>query len=200
MTVHDDAGNNAMADGYWFERDWTAPLLSTRNQQYINSNQFQKSLAKIFNSISSSKWKENCIDALWSYNRAFSLPDMEQSFLQGWRCFEYLLGAENKSLDNVLNRVIFHYKEPEYVRQLLNHLRLRRNSIVHGRKMELHDDETLVFQLNSVIVHILFRYILNEFKFKRLEELYEFWDQEVDLEKRRKISRLLEMVDSYQKK
>ena len=115
------------------------------------------------------------------YVRALDSRDYDSAFIKLWGVLEYLTNTLKDSYDKTIRRASFLYKDREYNRQVLEHLRQYRNKSVHLGAGE-NDIDTHVYQLKSYVEQLLLFHIANSFGFKSLEEASRFMDFQHDKE------------------
>lgn len=85
------------------------------------------------------------------YARSLDGVDHESSFLKAWSMLEWLTAInENENYGEIIKRVLFLFEDQDYHRQVLEHLRLRRNATVHKGQV-IEDAEPLIFQLKKYV-------------------------------------------------
>ncbi len=109
------------------------------------------------------------------YVKALDQRDFNSTFLSLWSLLERLT---NTLLDNykvTVRRAVFLFKDREFHRQILNHLRSYRNRAVHaGEKTD--EIEAPVFQLKFYVEQLIFFHIYNTLGFLSMREAAEFLD------------------------
>ena len=124
--------------------------------------------------VSKSPWRNRCKSAVVRYFEAFSNPNLEESFLDGWRLFENISGSRYEKIDTQLLRASNIFENHKEYSIVGKHLALRRNLLAHGHAIKTDDHETLAFQMLQFVAPFLERYILNGFGFASPEEFWEF--------------------------
>ncbi|MGE4501208.1 MAG: hypothetical protein AB7C96_12735 [Hydrogenovibrio sp.] len=114
------------------------------------------------------------------YVRALDSPDYNSAFISLWSVLEYLTYTLKDSYDKTIKRTSFHYKDREYARQVLEHLRRYRNKSVHLGAGESEID-THIYQLKNYIERLLKFHISNHFGFESIEEAAKFMDLQHDI-------------------
>ncbi|MBL3576336.1 hypothetical protein [Rhodovulum sulfidophilum] len=163
------AGNN-----FWYE-NWNGgpgPKITSDREIEIWEQRFEM----LTRSLSTSPWREKCRLSLAQYFKAFSQPNLEDSFLEGWRLFEEISGSRGEKINDKVKRAANIYKKSTQQRIVGKHLKVRRNSLTHGHKIEASDEEMLAFQMLHFLAPLLEHYILNGFRFSKQDELWEFLD------------------------
>ena len=118
----------------------------------------------------------------WIRRYALALDEakLHNAFLQLWSLLESLVGAQNANYKQMVKRAAFFYKDHSLAREILNHLRERRNRAIHaGQSIE--DAEVLVFQAKQFCEFILRFLLSRSYYFKSFEEYRQFLDCPTDL-------------------
>jgi hypothetical protein len=121
----------------------------------------KQTLEGLFQSINTSKWQDICRFSATRYFKAFSNPNLEESFLDGWRLFENISGHRNDPIEKKILRVSSVFKERMTYKIIGKHLALRRNLISHGHRIDAEDNEALAFQILNLINFYLYLLIQN---------------------------------------
>lgn len=180
-TTHFENGKLAH-DGFWHE-NWAGG--STRKIRSVEAMAaWEKRVQQLVEGISKSPWRGSCKSAAARYFKAFSNPNLEESFLEGWRLFENISGSQHTNIpDKILRASNIFEANTEYL-LIGTHLSHRRNLLAHGHAITGNDEETLVFQMLRFVVPFLERYILNNFNFQSEKEFWEFLDLPAQKDKR----------------
>lgn len=120
---------------------------------------------------------------LLEYNRALDNVDQNTAFFQLWRLLEKLTGTEQARYEDTVRRASRIFKHREYYRMLLNILRQIRNESIHVGSKRIDDQNYHLAQLKNIVEHLLKFFISDPFKFKNLNEAFEFLDLTDDLQK-----------------
>lgn len=161
-------------DGFWHENWVGGPRRASPSSQ--NMQAWEKRYDQLTKGISRSLWRELCKSAAARYFKAFSNPNLEEAFLDGWRLFENISGSRYEKIEAKITRASNVFKENIEFRVIGKHLALRRNLIAHGHPIKIDDYETLSFQMLQFVLPFLERFILNSFSFSSPEEFWEFLD------------------------
>ncbi len=173
MTTHREDGS-LVHDGFWYENWEGGPDSSLSDERKIAA--WEKNYNDLVQGVAKSPWSENCKSAAARYFKAFSNPDLEESFLGGWRLFEDISGPRQDSIKEKLARVSNVFRDRPEHRIIGKHLALRRNLVTHGQPIDIGDEETLAFQMLRFVHPYLCQFIWNPFSFATLEEFWEFLD------------------------
>lgn len=172
-TTHLESGKLSH-DGFWHENWVGGPnekALSTER-----TSAWEKRFQQLLLGIAKSPWRNRCKSAAARYFKAFSNPNLEESFLEGWRLFENISGTRHEKMkDQILRASNIFEDNIEYL-TIGSHLALRRNLLAHGHTLKADDEETLAFQMLRFVAPFLERYILNGFNFSSPKEFWEFLD------------------------
>ncbi|MYA88711.1 MAG: hypothetical protein F4X97_09720 [Boseongicola sp. SB0662_bin_57] len=172
-TTH-NADGSLTHDGFWYE-NWAGRDIRSRPPKEMLAS-WEENYGQLVQGVARSPWPELCSSAAARYFKAFSNPNLEESFLEGWRLFENISGPEDDKVERKLIRVANVFQENTEHRIIGKHLALRRNLITHGRPISADDEETLAFQMLQFVHPYLTRFIMNQFSFAAPEEFWEFLD------------------------
>lgn len=161
-------------DGFWHENWVGGPRAKTLDVNSITA--WKKRVQQLVKEVSKSPWRDPCKSAAARYFKAFSNPNLEESFLEGWRLFESISGSRHDKIKNQILRASNIFEDNIEYQIIGHHLSLRRNLLVHGHAIKADDDETMAFQMRRFVAPFLERYILNGLNFNSLKEFWEFLD------------------------
>ena len=156
-------------EGFWHE-NWVG------GPNYKKAKGWERRYDQLSKGVAKSPWRDQCKSALARYYKAFSNPNLEESFLDGWRLFENTTGIRSQSIAEKINRASNVFGNNIEPRVIGKHLAHRRNLIAHGHAIKTDDDELLAFQMLQFIVHYMELFILNGFEFSTLKDFWEFFD------------------------
>ncbi len=168
ITTHDVNGL-LTHDGFWHENWVGEPNKKMLSKEDLVS--WEKLYEPLSKGVLQSPWSSFCRSAVVRYFKAFSNPNLEGSFLDGWRLFENISGSRRENIETKLTRASHIFQDNVEYRIVGKHLALRRNLISHGHPINTEDEETLAFQMLQFVLPFLTRFILNGF-FAKPEE---FW-------------------------
>lgn len=172
-TTHTENGK-LTHDGFWHENWVGGPNRKALKAEVMAA--WEKRVHQLEEGISKSLWRDRCKSATARYFKAFSNPNLEESFLEGWRLFENISGLRYEKIsDQILRASNIFENNTEYL-IIGRHLALRRNLLAHGHAIKTDDEETLAFQMLQFVAPFLERYILNGFGFASPNEFWEFLD------------------------
>lgn len=172
-TTHTEKGE-LTHDGFWHE-EWVGGP-NKPNLKPLALRNWERRFEQLVNGCSTSAWKMECKSAAARYFKSFSNPNLEESFLEGWRLFENISGSRFEKIDDKLRRASNIFEENLEYLVVGRHLALRRNLLAHGHAIRSGDDETLAFQMLQFVAPFLQRFILNSFSFASPKEFWEFLD------------------------
>ncbi|SOH93743.1 hypothetical protein SAMN06273572_102421 [Monaibacterium marinum] len=169
-------------DGFWHENWVGGPVRRTRSTEAMIA--WERRVQQLMEGTSKSPWRDSCKSAAARYLKAFSNPNLEESFLEGWRLFENISGSRHTKIPNQILRAsnVFESNTEYFI--IGKHLALRRNLLAHGHAITADDGETVVFQMLRFVVPFLKRYILNSLNFQSEKEFWEFLDLPAQNDKR----------------
>lgn len=170
-TVHFDNGKMAQ-DGFWIENWVGGPDQKNRTAEEWTA--WEENVRQLDLGLGRSRWRAQCKSAAARYYKAFSNPNLEESFLEGWRLFENISGSRREKIGDQLVRVSNMFEDNAEYLILGKHLALRRNMLAHGHAIKADDEETLAFQMLFFIVPFMRQYVLNGLGFRSPEEFWEF--------------------------
>ncbi len=185
-------------DGFWYENWVGAPKLLNLNASLQRA--WSLRFNQLVEGVSQSAWRPHCKRSAARYFKAFSNPNLEESFLDGWRLFENVTGSRFEKAKDQINRASNVFEDNIDYRIVGKHLALRRNLIAHGHPIKTDDEEVLAFQMLRFVVPYMEAYILNGFSFKSLEDFWEFLDlphSRIDRDQERnELNRRLSLLDT----
>lgn len=169
-TLHDEDGA-VMGDVCWYEPDFyresQAEDLSENMNDLLVFNQ------EVLSKLKKLHYKKELELLLIRYVRALDSSDYDKSFIQLWGILEALTSTLHDRYDETIKRTVFHFRELEYNKNILEHLRQYRNKSVHAGK----GDNTVninVYQLKRYVEALLIFHINNQFKFPNLNDAGRF--------------------------
>lgn len=176
-TLHLDKGS-IESNVYWYEPEYfkkqkCIDLLSNSDDSLEFITQVRKLLGK-------SKYRSEIEAAIIRYVRALDYQDLNVSFLKLWSLLEYLTdtGKARTDYDETIKRTIFHYKERDLEKQVLEQLRQNRNQTVHTGS-DGQNIKTKVYQLKRYVEKLISFHLENSFGFSTLQESCNFFDSPI---------------------
>jgi hypothetical protein len=141
-------------------------------------------------------------DAVCRYARAYDSASMEDSFLASWSLIEFLTGSDNHKLAAQRSANLF-YKDDDLARVIAEHLRTRRNDLVHG-DASFYDAEVLAYQAKLFVESLIRFLVFGDERFKNREEFGAYLDlpnsREKLSERRRALASKIKQIDRKSRK
>lgn len=127
-TLHLPTGKMA-TETYWYEFNnfSSAQMLSVED----NWNQLYKFEKTVRYKVTKHRYRSEITDAILKYTRALDHNDLNNAFLSLWTLLENLT-ASVASYDEAIRRTLFLFRDREFHKQLLEHLRDYRNKTTHS--------------------------------------------------------------------
>jgi hypothetical protein len=169
-TIHHQDGE-AVQNGVWFEPNFTPARLFRPDKPDVVQSNSRWALRQ----IQASKYGERLTTSLLRFVRAFDEPEANTAFLRLWGALEALTTPGQADYDSLVRRCSFLFKEVDFHRQLLEHLREYRNASVHAGE-ESDRARTHCYQLQLYFVSLIWFHVRNAKVFTTLEEANEFLD------------------------
>ncbi len=160
-TLHLPDGALASTDRYWYEADFiagSAPADLANRWARIRSAE-----RHVRKRIRSSEYSSELVAAFTRYARALDGATLELCYLKLWSLLEFLTGTGEKRYDQTIKRCLFISGDRDYDKQVLEHLRDRRNEFVHSARVS-DDVEHHLFQLKRFVENLLLFHLNNRFK------------------------------------
>jgi len=180
------ADSTLVEDKWWHDRGYRGPQKVYDVTETWDA--LRKYEAKARTKIRTSRYKDLLVNGLLRYVRALDGRDYESVFLKLWSLLEHLTLSVRAEV--TAKRAAFLWKDYEFHKEILQHLRDNRNSMVHldqfgGR------GEALVYQLKRYVEALLEFLIFSGSKFKSAEEIKHFLDLGTNRELLAERSRLI---------
>lgn len=177
-TLHHKNGNK-VDDTYWYEPDHFKEhsKVDFAKNSY-KTLEFTKNARK---ALKKNRYRKDVEVGIVRYVRALDSTDYNSVYIKLWSVLEYLTHTLKDSYDKTIRRTSFQYKDREYAREVLEHLRQYRNKSVHLGAGES-DIDAHVYQLKSYVEQLLRFHIANHFRFESLEEAAKFMDLQPDID------------------
>ena len=198
-TLHKPDGK--LASGFfWHEPDFVVPaIVKSLTAEWKKLQKFER---WVRNRLRQTTDADFISDAIRRYTRALDEKKLDNSFLKLWSLLEFLTGTISESYDRTIRRVVFRYKEPDWERQVLEHLRDHRNRAVHHME-STEQSETLVYQLKRYVEHLLVFHLKCLNTFSSLKECWQYLDMPRDraeVQKRLALARrTLKLIDKRER-
>lgn len=192
-TIHQENGD-LIPGLFWYEPDFVEPTqLPDLGKQRADLRQ---AMDHIQNSLAKSELADAAREGLRRYGTALDRPDWALSFRQLWMTLEFLTNTLKLSYNVTIKRIASMYKDYDLALEIADHLRDRRNKLVHIRQ----DDpqaETLMFQAKRFVETLLWLYIHDPFKLKSRDEVSHFLDLPKDLTELRRRRKLIDAAEKF---
>lgn len=144
-------------------------------------NKIEKDRRLIMNKLRHHPFQRETVELLIRYGKAISNRNHDLSFLALWGVLEHLTDNVGARYNETIKRASFCFEDPRYERELLHHLRLRRNKFVHsGRSGE--ERVQRVYLTKIYVETILAKIIFNEYSVNSLQEFGEFLGMHTNIE------------------
>ena len=152
-TLHKSNGKLATED-FWYEPNFVKPSFSFPiTNEYEKLKKYEK---VIRSKIQKSNYGSEIEDSILKYTRALDEKNFNNSFLALWSLLENLTVSGSSHAD-VVSRTLFLYKDREFHKLILEHLRSYRNKTVHTGDSISEGMETLLYQLKGYVEMLLER-------------------------------------------
>lgn len=163
--------NGEIATGiYWYDQLTYAETICERVKDWAA---VQEEEAKLRHLLSLLAYPEFMKQAFVRYTRSLDSSDHDSSFVKLWSLMEYLtVMRQDENYGEMINRVLFLHADEEYHRQVLEHLRARRNASVH-RGESSSEMEAFVFQLKQYVERLMAFHLEIRRQYKSPEEAAE---------------------------
>lgn len=169
-TLHKSNGKLATED-FWYEPNFVKPSSSFPiTNEYEKLKKYEK---VIRSKIQKSNYGSEIEDSILKYTRALDEKNFNNSFLALWSLLENLTVSGSSHAD-VVSRTLFLYKDREFHKLILEHLRSYRNKTVHTGDSISEGMETLLYQLKGYVEMLLSFHLFNNLKFKDISESSQF--------------------------
>lgn len=174
-TLHFPDGNPATKGIFWYEPDYLEKTTDI-SREWTEINHLEQKVRK---RLLNHHYRTDMEDAIRRYARALDYRDFHISFLELWILLEKLTATTNAQYEKMVKRVAFLYKDVDLHRQIIQHLRLYRNSNIHtGQRSER--ISKYVYQLKRYVEQLIRFNLINSFQFTSLEETASFLDLSTD--------------------
>ncbi|MGB6329844.1 MAG: hypothetical protein WBF48_13040 [Halarcobacter sp.] len=170
-TIHYESGKLA-CKYYWHEIDYEVVKPFSVNESKKKNT--IKSFKFLYTKLNESKFKNELIDGLLRYVRAFDEKDKNVTLIKGWNAIEGLVAKNKNNFELIPKRISFLFEEVEYNKQILEHLREYRNTSVHKGE-SITDVDIHCHKIQEYFKHLII-YYLNNTHFSTIEEANNFLD------------------------
>ena len=175
-TLHDENGR-PIDDSYWFE-PFFVPVRMPRSER-LGWSTIRREERQIRVAMKRCNYADDLKTAFVRYTRALDTSDYESCYLKLWSLLEFLTGTADGRNEDLIRRCVFLYEDRELARQVLEHLRDRRNAHVHAGR-ESYQLESLVFQLKRLVERFLLFHVVNGRQFRSIADAGSYLDLPVD--------------------
>jgi hypothetical protein len=169
-TLHKFDGSPA-DDIFWFE-----PGLASDREIFDPTNDWallEKNRRWATRGIKRLEYSEDVTGLVLRYAAALDSPDADVAFLQMWSILERMTDTVGSRYDDTIRRTTAIYDDRRLAKELLEHLRKRRNEYVHGARSDDRRDDAAQMIKSFVEPHLL-RLIRNDFGVRSLKEYGRF--------------------------
>jgi hypothetical protein len=173
-TLHFATGS-PVTNGIWFDPGFVEAKIRRLSKPDI----IKRNSRWMLRQIADCSYGESLISALIQFVRALDERNANAAFLGLWSAIEVLTTPGQANYDNLVNRCSFIFKEKEYHKQILEHLREYRNASVHFGE-ESDNARIHCFQLQLYFVSLIRFHLHNAKYFDSLKEANSFLDSPSD--------------------
>lgn len=150
----------------------------------------------MINQLELSKYSNKIKDALQIYVRALDEKDSNIAFIKLWSALEYLTSPGNANYKLITRRCSFLYKEHEYHKQVLEHLRINRNQFVHDGESST-KSKKYCYQLQGYFKTLIDFHLAWTGDLKNLDEANQFLDHQPNLKDLERDKKLIEYAIKF---
>jgi hypothetical protein len=169
-TIHNPDGSAATQE-IWFEPNYVQARIFTHGKVDV----LRKNSANATRALSRCSYSAALSEALLRYVRALDERDQNSAFIRLWGALEALASPNVASYDKVVRRCSFLFRDTQYHRQILEHLREYRNQSIHAGDQS-DEAKTHCFQLQLYFYHLVGFHFANVGFFGNLDEANAFLD------------------------
>lgn len=193
-TLHETDGR-AIEHTYWYDPSFVEAKVVDVGIDVRKT--LVKNLKFVARALVKHRFKKQLMRSLERFVRAYDLVDHNMSIVVGWSCLEGLTLSKNVSSgDLVARRIAFLHSNPEYHRQVLDHIRIYRNSHVH--EGDTNDDASITcYQLQRYMWRLVIFYFNQGRSFDSAQELTAFLDLPTDSKSLKRRRQLLNTALAY---
>ncbi len=192
-TLH--KGNGDLIEDFWYDPDFTEQTFLKNITEEIQIK-YIKYWQRV---LSRSPLRNELRFALIQYGRALDNPDPFRGFQELWAVLEYLSVTEpGDKYEVTLRRTSSLYRQDRLQYELLNHLRFRRNRLVHfsiGERTTSRQGELFICQAKAFVESFLWFYASHGKRFKDRGEVAEFLDIRQKLGSFGKTKRIMKIAE-----
>lgn len=180
--THKENGNVASSI-YWYEPNF----VPADPYKIKEIEDFTKGFNWLNKQIIKSKYSKQLIESMVRYVRALDEKDHNVALVKIWNALEYLTSPNQANFSLVTRRCAYLYKDYNYHKQILEHLRENRNLNIHSAE-QIRKAKTYCFQLQGYFRTLINSHLDWTDDFKSLEEANNFLDlptNEKELERKK---------------
>ena len=171
-TLHKNNGE-VFESVVWYEPNFLLAKIFSKDEEYRQN--FIDNTEWAIEQLKKCKYSIKLENALLRYVRAFDEPDANVALLYMWGALESITAYEENSKRNLPKRCSYLFKDYEYHRQVLEHLREYRNQSVHSG--DTHNNAKIYcYQLQFYFRKIILFHLKNVDIFDSLEQANGFLD------------------------
>ncbi|OAI44324.1 hypothetical protein AYO42_00835 [Rhizomicrobium sp. SCGC AG-212-E05] len=196
QTVHNSDGSLAVKT-IWYEPRFSheRPSIKFSQPLTVHGNIIRKWWKKIVQG----QLREHLVEGYIRYGRSLDNHDQAVALTQLWSTLEMLMGYPRH--DAVVSRTIKLFDEETIARQLVEHIRLRRNESVHtGQAPEFLEADTILTHADHLVRRALTFFTMESGLFKSTREALNFLDLSLDIRDLKKQKVLIEGFIKYRGK
>lgn len=173
-TLHNESGELA-CETLWYEPNFT-PISPYR---FSDPNHVKKLSRHLHRKLLTSNYERFVTSALIRYVRALDEGDLTSAFIRLWGALESLICPGLAEYQKLVQRCAYLFKDHEYHKQQLEHLREYRNATVHSG-VESDQAQMNCYQLQLYFRQLIWFLIRNGKFFKSIDEANAFLDSPAD--------------------
>lgn len=175
-SLHHPSGKLAW-ENYMFDPTYVEPI----SVQSLESHwaKLKKSEAWFRKRLKTSSARDYIENAIRRYVRALDTSDHHKSFLELWGLLEMLTCTQRTTYEDTIRRASFIWANPQYHREQLRHLRMRRNQSVHSGKNSM-EGMPLLCQIKRYVEQLIVVFLVQSQHLESLEEFGQFLDSPTD--------------------
>ena len=171
-TLHDTKGD-LVTELFWGDINFheKSSIWDVKNKWGYISKEF----IWIRNVLKKIKYKDDLVQIFIRYTNALDTNDYETSYLKLCSLLEFLTNTINSNYDKTISRSLFIYKDDIISREIIEHLRIFRNRVVHFG--ETRDElDPLLFQIKRFVEINIWLHLKLAGEFNSLEDFGKFLD------------------------
>jgi hypothetical protein len=187
-TLHEPSGALATQDDLWYEPDYVGPVGPLDLSQILRQlREFEKAVRVRLSKI---PYAGEIEKAFRRYTRALDSRDFNKAYLELWSVLESLTSTGKSNYDVTIRRALFPWREKEFNKQILEHLRSYRNRTVHAG-LNSEEIDILLRQLRYYVEQMILFHLFNGQNFADMNRVAEFLDLRPDVTELRRRIRLM---------